>query len=223
VPKKTTLTGFKLRPKLGRTITVVKRFFDIILSAAGLIVLSPLLLLTAILIKADSPGPLFFKQERMGRGFRPFWIYKFRTMREPRAASGSKVTVGNDPRITRVGRSLRQTKIDELPQLINILRGEMSFVGPRPEVRQYVQLFQLEYQEILTVRPGLTDLASLKYRDEAALLAQAENPEEEYTTRVLPDKIRLSKDYIRRSSFLFDLGLIVRTIFAVFDFRASSS
>jgi lipopolysaccharide/colanic/teichoic acid biosynthesis glycosyltransferase len=201
----------------------VKRFFDIILSAAGLIVLSPLLLLTAILIKADSPGPLFFKQERMGRGFRPFWIYKFRTMREPRAASGSKVTVGNDPRITRVGRSLRQTKIDELPQLINILRGEMSFVGPRPEVRQYVQLFQLEYQEILTVRPGLTDLASLKYRDEAALLAQAENPEEEYTTRVLPDKIRLSKDYIRRSSFLFDLGLIVRTIFAVFDFRASSS
>jgi lipopolysaccharide/colanic/teichoic acid biosynthesis glycosyltransferase len=144
-------------------------------------------------------------------------------MRKSVGQDGSQVTVGNDSRITRVGRFLRQTKLDELPQLINILRGDMSFVGPRPEVPRYVRLFQREYQEILTVRPGLTDLASLKYRDEAALLAKADNPEEEYTTRVLPDKINLSKDYIRHSSFLFDLGLILRTILAVFDFRVSSS
>jgi lipopolysaccharide/colanic/teichoic acid biosynthesis glycosyltransferase len=136
---------------------------------------------------------------------------------------GRQITIGNDPRITRIGRMLRQTKLDELPQLINIVKGEMSFVGPRPEVPRYVQLYQQEYQEILTVRPGLTDLASLKYRDEAALLARAANPEEEYITRVLPDKIRLSKDYIRRSSFLYDLGLIGKTISAVFVVRASSS
>jgi lipopolysaccharide/colanic/teichoic acid biosynthesis glycosyltransferase len=144
-------------------------------------------------------------------------------MQNTLVGDGSQVTVGNDPRITCVGRFLRQTKIDELPQLINILRGDMSFVGPRPEVPRYVRLFQREYQEILTVRPGLTDLASLKYRDEAAFLAKAEDPEEEYTMRVLPDKIRLSKDYIRHSSFLFDLGLILRTILAVFAFRVSSS
>jgi lipopolysaccharide/colanic/teichoic acid biosynthesis glycosyltransferase len=201
----------------------MKRGFDIVASFTTLLLMIPLLALVSTIIKLDSEGPVFFKQERMGRGFRPFRIYKFRTMKQTPVGHGSQVTVGDDPRITRVGRFLRQAKLDEIPQLINILRGEMSFVGPRPEVPRYVQLFQAEYQEILTVRPGLTDLASLKYRDEAALLAKAEDPEEEYTKRVLPDKIRLSKDYIKRSSFVYDMGLIVKTILAVLDFRVSPS
>ena len=201
----------------------MKRGFDIVTAFTTLVLLIPLMIVVAMFIKLDSEGPVLFKQQRIGKGFRPFWIYKFRTMRKSVGQDGRQVTVGNDSRITRVGRFLRQTKLDELPQLINILRGDMSFVGPRPEVPRYVRLFQREYREILTVRPGLTDLASLKYRDEAALLAKADNPEEEYTTRVLPDKINLSKDYIRHSSFLFDLGLILRTILAIFDFRVSSS
>jgi lipopolysaccharide/colanic/teichoic acid biosynthesis glycosyltransferase len=200
----------------------MKRGFDIVASFTTLVLMLPLMALIALLIKLDSEGPVFFKQERIGKRFRPFWIYKFRTMRKPSMEKGRQITIGNDPRITRIGRMLRQTKLDELPQLINIVKGEMSFVGPRPEVPRYVQLYQQEYQEILTVRPGLTDLASLKYRDEAVLLARAANPEEEYITRVLPDKIRLSKDYIRRSSFLYDLGLIRKTISAVFVVRASS-
>jgi lipopolysaccharide/colanic/teichoic acid biosynthesis glycosyltransferase len=192
-------------------LILVKRVFDFIVSALGIVIFSPLLILTALLVKVDSPGPIFFKQQRMGKEFRPFWIYKFRTMRKS-LEQGPNITIGNDPRITGIGRLLRQTKIDELPQLINILRGEMSFVGPRPEVPQYVQLYRREYQQILAVRPGLTDLASLKYRDEAALLANAENPEEEYVRRILPDKIMLARDYIQRASFFYDLRLILETI-----------
>jgi lipopolysaccharide/colanic/teichoic acid biosynthesis glycosyltransferase len=201
---------------------VMKRFFDIVISFTTLVLLIPLMVVVATIIKFNSEGPVFFKQERIGKGFRPFWIYKFRTMKQTPVGHGFQVTVGNDPRITRVGWFLRQTKIDELPQLINILRGEMSFVGPRPEVPQYVQLYKQDYQEILTVRPGLTDLASLKYRDEAALLARATNPEEEYTTRVLPDKIELAKDYLRQASLLFDLKIIFKTLFKLFEFRATS-
>jgi lipopolysaccharide/colanic/teichoic acid biosynthesis glycosyltransferase len=197
----------------------MKRGFDIIVSFLGLVVLCPLVLLVAIAIKLDSPGLIFFRQERIGRGFRPFFIFKFRTMVQNSITGGQSITVGDDPRITRVGWFLRKTKIDELPQLINVLRGEMSFVGPRPEVRRYVELFRQEYAEILTVRPGITDLASLKYRDEAGLLEKAENPEEEYVSRVLPDKIRLAKDYLARSSFLFDLGLIFRTLYKLFGYR----
>ena len=132
-------------------------------------------------------------------------------------ARGKAITVGNDPRITRVGRFLRQSKIDEIPQLINILKGDMSFVGPRPEVPEFVEIFRSDYEEILRVRPGLTDLASLTYRNEAITLAQAKNPHEVYLKRVLPDKIRLAKEYIRRSSFMFDLGLIFRTVFKLFN------
>lgn len=200
---------------------VIKRMFDILLAIAGLILLFPLMAFVALLIKCDSKGAVFFKQERIGRGFRPFPIYKFRTMRESPYDKGPLVTVGQDPRITRVGWFLRKTKIDEIPQLINVLNGDMSFVGPRPEVRQYVEFFQREYEEILTVRPGITDLASLKYRDEAALLEKAADPEKEYVTRVLPDKIRLAKDYVHHSSFLFDLSLIFKTIFKLFDYRMS--
>jgi len=135
---------------------------------------------------------------------------------------GQNITVGNDPRITRAGRLLRATKIDELPQLINVLKGDMSFVGPRPEIRQYVELFRKDYEEILKIRPGITDLASVKYRDEAAVLEQSENPEEEYLRRVLPDKINLSKEYIRRSSFFFDLTLILKTVRKLFEHQVSS-
>ena len=199
---------------------MIKRAFDIILGLAALVLLFPFLAIAALLIKCDSEGPVFFKQERMGRNFRPFWIYKFRTMRQ--TSDGPLLTVGRDPRITRVGWFLRKSKFDELPQLINVLKGEMSFVGPRPEVREYVELFRRDYEEILKVRPGVTDMASLKYQDEARLLAQFKNPEEEYVRRILPDKIRLAEEYVNRSSFLFDIGLILRTLPRLFGFKTLS-
>src|SRR6185503_1152972 len=179
--------------------SAMKRMLDMVAAGAGLLVLAPLFGVVAVLVKLDSRGPVFFKQERIGKGFRPFWIYKFRTMTTDTDAA-LPLTVGADARITRVGSYLRRSKIDELPQLLNILKGDMTLVGPRPEVPRYVEAFHRDYEEILTVRPGLTDLASLKYRDEAALLGRSDDPEEEYVRRVLPDKIRLSKEYIRRSS-----------------------
>jgi lipopolysaccharide/colanic/teichoic acid biosynthesis glycosyltransferase len=200
----------------------MKRTFDAIVSFLGLVLLSPFLLPVAILINLDSPGPILFRQQRIGKGFRPFFIYKFRTMLHDPCGPGRLITIGDDPRITRVGRWLRKAKIDELPQLFNVLKGEMSFVGPRPEVAKYVQVFHRDYEDILRVRPGITDLASLKYRDEAYLLQKAANPEEEYVSHVLPDKIKLAKDYVQRSSLLFDLGLIFKTMFKLFDHRISS-
>jgi len=190
----------------------MKRTFDIIVAALGLILLLPLFVFVAVLIKIGSQGPIFFRQERMGKEFRPFMIYKFRTMVENAARIGPAISFGNDRRITGIGRWLRRTKIDELPQLINILKGEMSLVGPRPEVRKYVELFRQDYQEILKVRPGITDIASLKYQDEADLLATSANPEEEYLRRVLPDKIKLAKDYVSHSSFFLDICLLLRTL-----------
>ena len=189
----------------------MKRTIDIVVSLIGLICLLPLLLLVTVVIKLDSTGPVFFRQTRMGMRFRPFQILKFRTMVQDSSTKGHSITVGDDPRITRVGRFLRKTKIDELPQLINVFKGEMTFVGPRPEVPQYVELFRQDYEEILKIRPGITDLASIKYRNEAALLGQSKNPEEEYVTRVLPDKISLGREYVRCSSLAFDLRLIFRT------------
>ena len=195
----------------------MKRVFDIMVSLVGLILLLPLLLVTAAAIKLDSPGPIFFRQRRIGRGFRPFFIYKFRTMTDNSQNTGAFFTVEHDPRITRVGKFLRKSKIDELPQLINVLKGEMTLVGPRPEVPSYVELFRADYEEILRVRPGITDLASIKYRDEAAVLGQSPDPEAEYVKCVLPDKIKLAKEYIRRSSFLFDLGLMFKTFYRLFQ------
>ena len=170
------------------------------------------MLILAVLIKCDSQGPVFFKQKRIGKNFRAFLIYKFRTMKENAELSGPVITIGEDPRITRVGRFLRRAKVDELPQLINVLKGEMSLVGPRPELPRFVELFRREYAEILTVRPGITDLASLKYQDEAKLMSQFTNPEEEYVRSILPDKIRLAKEYIDCSSIFFDLSVILRTL-----------
>jgi lipopolysaccharide/colanic/teichoic acid biosynthesis glycosyltransferase len=201
---------------------LTKRAFDILVSVAGLIVLLPLLLLVATAIKLDSSGPVFFRQWRVGRRFRRFGIYKFRTMIDDAFDRGLPITVGQDSRITRVGKILRKTKIDELPQLLNVLKGDMSLVGPRPEVARYVELFRPDYEHILKVRPGLTDLASLKYSDEASILGQSANPEGDYVARLLPDKIRLAKEYIQRSSLLFDVKLIVETIIKLFGHRISS-
>jgi lipopolysaccharide/colanic/teichoic acid biosynthesis glycosyltransferase len=195
-----------------RGFPIWKRFLDVLVSSVGLLLLSPLAALVAILIKFDSRGPLLFRQERVGQGLRTFRIYKFRSMVVDAPLKGGPLTAAGDPRLTRVGRILRKTKIDELPQLINVLRGEMTLVGPRPEVPRYVALFRNDYEEILRVRPGITDLASLKYRDESSVLSRAEDPEQEYLTRVLPDKIALAKEYVRRSSLTFDISLILKTV-----------
>ena len=189
-----------------------KRAFDFVAALVGTICLLPLFLAVAILIKLDSPGPVFFTQERIGRGFRPFFIYKFRTMVRDAPQRGRAITCGNDPRITRIGRLLRRTKVDELPQLLNVIKGEMSLVGPRPEVRRYVEAYRKDYEEVLTVRPGITDLASLRFCDEAAILGSCENPEEMYLTQILPEKLSLGKAYARESSLHSDLALIVKTL-----------
>ena len=200
---------------------MTKRTFDVTVALLGLLLLSPFLVAVALLIKLDSRGPVFFRQERIGRGFRPFLIYKFRTMVQDAPRKGGPITFGEDPRITRVGRFLRKTKIDEIPQLINVLKGEMSFVGPRPEVRKYVELFRRDYEEILKIRPGMTDLASIKYSNEATLLGKVKKPEEEYIKRILPEKITLAKEYIRRHSLLFDMTVILKTILKLMGWKVT--
>ena len=187
-----------------------KRLFDIVASAIGLLVLAPLLLLAGAWIKLDSPGPALFRQTRIGRFGVPFTIHKFRTMRvEP----GAAITVGADPRITRSGHLLRQTKLDEFPQLWDVLRGAMSLVGPRPELPRYVELYPADLRErVLSVRPGITDPASLAFSHEAALLAAAADPEREYREVILPAKLKLSADYAASASLSTDLRLIVATL-----------
>ena len=190
----------------------MKRAIDFLLSAIGLIVLSPVFLAAAIAIRLDSPGPVLFKQRRMGRYLRPFNILKFRTMVQNASELGPGITVGRDQRITRVGHFLRQTKIDELPQLFNVLRGDMSLVGSRPELEQYVLMYAQDYRTILKARPGITDVASIVYRDESELLAQSADPEETYVHVVLPDKIRMARHYTREASLLHDFRLIATTL-----------
>ena len=191
---------------------MLKRAFDIICSFTGLIVLLPLLAAAALAVKIDSRGPAFFLQERMGRNFRPFRIIKFRTMAAGSERAGSLITVCGDSRVTRLGRFLRKYKIDELPQLINVLKGDMSLVGPRPEVKKYVGLFRTDYEKLLTVRPGITDPASLRYSDEEALLSLSANWEEDYVKRLLPAKIRLSSAYVDDHGVVTDIKLILKTI-----------
>lgn len=190
----------------------MKRLLDIVASGAGLLILSPLLLLVAAAVRLDSQGPIVFAQERVGRRFRPFRIYKFRTMVDGAERTGRAICCERDPRITRVGRVLRRLKIDELPQLYNVLKGDMSLVGPRPELPAYVALFREDYRQILEVRPGITDLASIGYRNESELLARAGDPEREYVTRILPDKIRLERLYLERCGLAYDLKLIASTL-----------
>lgn len=197
-----------------------KRTFDIIVAGLALMVLWPAMLLIAMAIRLTSPGPVLYRQTRMGQGLKPFAILKFRTMVVDADKLGLPLTAGADPRITPIGRFLRKSKLDELPQLINVVKGDMSIVGPRPEVPKYVELFPQEFAEILQLRPGLTDLASIKYRDEAALLAAAADPEHEYQTRVLPDKLELARQYVEHSSLRLDVWLILRTIARVLTFSS---
>ena len=193
----------------------MKRLFDILASGLGLLVLSPLFLILAVWIPLDSQGPVFYRQTRVGRGGRDFRIFKFRTMRVG-ADKGSLVTIGGrDPRVTRAGDFLRRLKLDELPQLINVLIGDMSLVGPRPEVRQYVDLYTPEQLHVLVVRPGMTDAASIKYRNESELLGQVEDPEDYYIHVILPDKLAINLDYVRNHSFWGDIKLIFKTIWTV--------
>ncbi len=199
---------------------MMKRAFDTCASTLGLLITWPLLVIISVLIKLDSRGPVIFSQVRVGKGFRPFRIYKFRTMVEEARDQGLSLTVGQDVRVTRVGRILRKFKLDELPQLVNVLVGDMSLVGPRPEVPRYVEPLRSEFSEILAVRPGITDLASLKYIDEASLLACSTNPEEEYRNKVLPEKLRLAKLYVRHVSFRLDLAIIVQTLLRIVNLSA---
>lgn len=194
---------------------MAKRAVDVVLSALGLIVLAPLLLLIAVWIKADSPGPVFFRQTRVGRGCRTFEIHKFRTMKVQNSP-GAPITVGADPRITRAGRFLRKYKLDELPQLIDVVAGNMSLVGPRPEVPGYVALYAPDVRDIvLSVRPGITDDASIEFRDESELLARSATPERTYVDEILPRKLELYVRYVRQRSFMGDIRIIGRTILAL--------
>ena len=189
-----------------------KRAFDLCMALGALLVLSPLLAAAAIWIKSDSPGPVLFRQQRVGRHGRPFAILKFRTMRHEAAGEGSKITIGTDPRITRAGAFLRRYKIDEFPQFINVLRGEMSVVGPRPEVPHYVALYTSAQRETaLSVRPGITDSASLVFKDEAALLAEVDDPEAFYVTVVMPAKLEHAANYVATHSLLGDIKIVWRT------------
>lgn len=191
---------------------MTKRLFDILASVFGLLAIIPILCLIALWIKLDSKGPVFFRQVRVGRGGIPFRIYKFRTMAVDAEQRGPQITVGGrDPRITRIGYVLRKLKLDELPQLLNVLAGDMSFVGPRPEVPRYVALYDERQRRILDVRPGITDPASLAFRDENELLAGHPDPERLYIEEIMPRKLEMNILYIDRASLFSDVGLILRT------------
>ena len=190
---------------------MLKRIFDITLSLFGLIILLPFMLIIAILIKLDSKGPVFFKQIRVTKNGREFKIFKYRTMRVG-SDKYSQITVGKDNRITKVGAFLRKYKLDEIPQLINVFIGDMSLVGPRPEVPKYVAFYTDEQKEILKVRAGITDYASIEFSDENDLLASEEDPEKAYIEKIMPKKIELNKKYILEISILTDIKIILLTI-----------
>jgi len=190
-----------------------KRLFDVLGAGVGLVLLSPLLFGIALWIKLDSRGPVFFRQQRVGRFGAPFHIHKFRSMREDAPLAGPQITVGADPRITRAGHFLRRTKLDELPQLLDVLAGTMSLVGPRPEVPRYVAMYPPAVRDkVLSVRPGITDPASIEYRDESTLLARADDPERVYIEQVMPAKLRYAAEYVDHMSLLNDVRLIGATL-----------
>jgi lipopolysaccharide/colanic/teichoic acid biosynthesis glycosyltransferase len=194
---------------------MLKRGFDIIVSAAALLALLPLMLIIAILVRLDSSGPSLFRQVRVGKSFRHFQLLKFRSMTH--GNSGAQITAGSDARITRMGAFLRSSKLDELPQLWNVLCGDMSFVGPRPEVPTFVERFRGDYEEILAVRPGITDPASIRYRSESEILGRASDPIAYYTEVILPDKIDINKRYLRSATFGKDISVIFQTIAVLFQ------
>ena len=193
----------------------MKRLFDIVASGLGLIVLSPLFLILAIWIKQDSKGPVFYRQVRVGYKNKDFRIFKFRSMRVG-ADKGSLVTIGGrDPRVTKSGYWIRKFKLDELPQLINVFIGDMSLVGPRPEVRHYVDYWTPEQMHVLDVRPGITDPASIKFRNENELMEKAEEPEKYYIEVIMQEKIKLYLEYVEEHNFFYDLGLIFKTFWVI--------
>lgn len=191
---------------------IIKRIFDFVWSSIGLIILSPVLIIISIMIKKGSDGPVFFKQVRVGEKGKNFEILKFRTMVVNAEKLGRQITVGNDNRITKVGGFLRKYKLDELPQLINVFKGDMSLVGPRPEVPRYVEMYTEEQRKVLEVKPGITDLASIRYRDENELLGKAEDPDDFYINTIMPDKLALNLEYISKSNVFFDIYIILTTI-----------
>ncbi|CAB3650793.1 UDP-glucose:undecaprenyl-phosphate glucose-1-phosphate transferase [Achromobacter pulmonis] len=194
----------------------MKRLFDIIVSLSGLIVLSPLFLVVAVAIKRDTPGPVFYRQVRVGKDGKPFRIHKFRSMAVSSGNDTKEITVGGDTRITRTGAWIRHWKLDELPQLIDVLTGDMSVVGPRPEVPRYVELYpDAARRVVLSVKPGITDLASIRFRHENDLLAQSSDPERAYRESVLPEKLRLQQEYVRTQSFIGDLRILIATVSAI--------
>jgi lipopolysaccharide/colanic/teichoic acid biosynthesis glycosyltransferase len=195
----------------------MKRLFDIFCAGAGLVALSPVLAACAVAVRLSSPGPIFFRQQRVGRHGATFEILKFRTMRVARSDNEPQITVGQDPRITRAGALLRKWKLDELPQLWNVVVGHMSLVGPRPEVPKYVAMYPAAMRElVLSVRPGITDPCSIYLRDESEILAQAEEPDRFYVETLIPEKLRISGDYVKNRSFASDVGIILQTIKSIF-------
>jgi lipopolysaccharide/colanic/teichoic acid biosynthesis glycosyltransferase len=195
---------------------MIKRLFDFVAAGTGLLLLAPLLLLVALWVRLDSPGPVLFRQERVGRHGQTFRIHKFRTMVTAPAGSGAPLTVGLDPRVTRCGQFLRRYKLDELPQLLDVIRGQMSLVGPRPEIPRYVAHYPEAVRDrVLSVRPGMTDLASLQFIDENELLATGADPERIYLETVLPRKLGLALEYVDRQSLLLDLRIILLTLLRI--------
>lgn len=190
---------------------LAKRVFDFTLAVVMLCLTLPLFVVISVLIFIEDRGPVFFRQERVGLRGQPFKIWKFRSMIADAEKRGKQLTVGRDPRITRIGSWLRKTKLDELPQLINVLVGEMSFVGPRPEVPRYVAMYNDEQRQVLDLKPGITDNASILYRSESELLAKSDDPERTYIEEVMPEKIRINLAYAAHSSLLNDIGVILRT------------
>lgn len=193
---------------------------DIILAALGLLLVSPFFLIIIVLIRLTSPGPAFFRQLRVGRNGRSFIILKFRTMTMLRDAENGKFEAGSSARVTRIGRILRRTKLDELPQLWNVLRGDMSLVGPRPEVRKWTEVYPERWRRVLAVRPGITDPAAIVFRNEEEILAGSPNPEDAYQFQILPKKLDMYEAYVKNRSFAGDLELIFRTLIAIWKGRA---
>jgi lipopolysaccharide/colanic/teichoic acid biosynthesis glycosyltransferase len=198
----------------------MKRLFDIVFSAFGILLLMPVFIVAAIMIKAEDGGLLFYRGVRVGRHFKPFRIFKFRTMVVNADKIGGPSTSDNDPRLTKAGRLLRKYKIDELPQMVNVLKGEMSFVGPRPEVPMEVETYDIEERKILSVRPGITDWASIVFHNEGAILSGSADPHQAYREKIKPEKLRLALKYVDEKSFLTDIRIIFETILTLVKTRS---
>ncbi len=193
-----------------------KNIFDFVFSVIGFVILIPFFIIIGLIIILTSKGPALFRQVRIGKDEEPFEILKFRTMIVNAESMGLKITVGKDKRVTPIGEFLRKYKIDEFPQIINVLKGEMSFVGPRPEVPKYVSLYNEEQKRVLSIKPGITDLASIKFRKENELLSESQNPEKTYIEEIMPEKLRINLEYVNNASLWYDIKLIFNTIGSVF-------